>query len=110
MPRNKRKKIKVMGRYTYVEFARYHDNRTAIDLICTNGEPYTTATVNLPGESLEPGFVFIKDYSENEGVLAALEKAGIVKTTGRVVESGFVTIPEAQLRPPFDRIAAEVPA
>lgn len=108
--KNKKTKVRVMGYDTYVKFARYRNSRIAIELICVDGEPYTTATVNLPHDELGENCVFIKTYSENEGVLAALEKAGVVKATGRVVESGFVSIPEAQLLPPYDEIARKVKA
>jgi hypothetical protein len=35
-------------------------------------------TVNLPEVHLDPDEVLIKDYAENEGVLASLVNAGIV--------------------------------
>jgi hypothetical protein len=39
----------------------------------------------------------IKDYSENEGMLEALEEAGIVKFAYKDVQVGFVTIPICKL-------------
>jgi hypothetical protein len=63
----------------------------------SDGEPLFTATVNLPDETLEDGYVFLKGYSENEGLPEALEKAGVVAFTGRVVKTGFVTVKEAKL-------------
>jgi hypothetical protein len=38
-----------------------------------------TATVNLPEQSLLPHQVLIKSYSENEGMLQALQEAGVVR-------------------------------
>ena len=38
-----------------------------------------TATVNLPDRDLEINQVFIKDYSENAGVLDALISAGVLR-------------------------------
>ena len=60
-------------------------------------ESIAVATVNLPHECLGPGQVFIKDHSENRGMLETLEKAGIVKATGETVQSGFVQVPKAIL-------------
>lgn len=56
------------------------------------GEPGFTATVNIPAmaHSLEPNQVFIKNWSENEGVLDELVRLGIVEDTGLRVPTGFV--------------------
>lgn len=74
-----------------VEFSRYAaNNRIAIRLIdVESGEPFTTATANLPDEDCEPNQTHIKDYSENSGILDVLSAAGIVKDTGVRHWSGF---------------------
>ena len=51
----------------------------------------------MPEVALEADEVLIKDYSENEGMTEFLEREGIVKRTGRVVGSGYVTIPVCKL-------------
>ena len=80
---------------------RYYGNgRVALCLVDEDG-PVATATVNLPGVKLEPNQVLIKDYSECEGLLAALVAAGVVKPTGEKVRSGFVEVPVCELQPPF---------
>ena len=56
------------------------------------------ATVNVPGYFLRQDEVLIKDYSENQGMLKALEDAGAVKATGMTARSGFVAIPVAELQ------------
>ena len=77
---------------------RYGNNRRALELVdVVDGSPVVMATVNLPDEKLDPDEVFIKDYSENDGLLDALMKAGIVEDTGRRVTSGYVTIPVCRL-------------
>jgi len=55
-------------------------------------EPIATATVNLEGQAppAPNGHVFIKDWSENEGMLEALVTAGIVEDTGNTATTGFV--------------------
>lgn len=82
-----------------VYVARYQEGgRLAIELVDReDGMPYTRATVNLPDDPLGPDEVFVKDYAENEGVLDALEAAGLVKRTGRVVDQGYVKIPVAKI-------------
>jgi hypothetical protein len=54
--------------------------------------PFATATANLPGVQLDEGEVLIKNYSENEGISEALQKAGITEDTGERVESGFIEL------------------
>ncbi len=81
-------------------FARYiEDKSVAIRLfLSTTGEPVATATVCLAPEwPAREGHVWIKDYSENQGMLDALTEAGIIEPTGVAVQNGFVTIPEAKL-------------
>lgn len=41
--------------------------------------------------------MFIKDYSENEGLLKQLVDKGFVQEIGATVRSGFVEIPEVKL-------------
>ena len=58
----------------------YPNGRIALSLIDYNdGTPVATATINVPELPLRPSRVFIKDYSENEGVLTTLVEAGIVR-------------------------------
>ncbi len=84
-----------------VERTTYANGRTALILVNTKDrEEVAVATVNLPDAPLKPGEVFIKDYSENKGMLEALEKAGIVKATGEKVQSGFVEVPVATVLEP----------
>lgn len=52
------------------------------------GEPVATASINV-SFSLKPNEVVIKDYFENDGLLAALVNAGLVQRTGRVVPTGM---------------------
>ena len=59
--------------------------------------PMATCTVNAPEYSLQANHVLIKDYSENEGMLSALEEAGIVRSTGMSYNVGFVRLYEAEV-------------
>ena len=68
-------------------------------LLITNkaGEPQFTATVNMPTEEIADDHVFLKGWSENEGLPEALEEAGLVKLTGRTCPAGFCEALEAKL-------------
>ena len=66
-----------------------HDGSPAL---CGNdpvtGEPLWKATVCIPDNPPEDGCVWIKNYSENEGVLDALQRAGVIEFTGRFAQVG----------------------
>lgn len=74
-------------------WSRYRNNRPALELVDRSGEPFTTATVNLPLVQLAPDEIILRDYAENEGMLASLVEAGVVCDTGRRVSTGFVVCP-----------------
>lgn len=79
--------------YYYPEKEEAADARIAITLVSTTGEAMLVATVNLE-IAPEPNHVFIKNYSENEGVEEALEKAGVIEQfgEGRYARSGYVLV------------------
>jgi hypothetical protein len=53
----------------------------------------TVALEQLPAE----GHVFIKDWSENSGMLASLQAAGVIGDVVRVIPTGFVVAHEVPL-------------
>ena len=85
-------------RYTLqIQYSTYQEGNTSMQLIdCTDGCPFATATVNLPG--LTKDEVAIKNYSENEGVLSFLLENNIVELPHRFIASGFVNIPVCRLK------------
>jgi hypothetical protein len=86
-------RIKFMGIDCNVQAGRYPNGRMALELIeSESGESFLVATVNLPFKSVGPREVFIKTWSENEGVLEALQAAGVLRDKGRL--AGF-DCPEA---------------
>jgi hypothetical protein len=89
---------------------RYNNGRTALFLVDEKSrESVAVATANLPDEPLAHDEVFIKDWSENAGMLQALEQAGIVRGTGEYVGSGFVMVPKAKvIHPELMRSTREV--
>ena len=81
-----------------VQFNRYHDNNLHISLVdIVDGGPVATATVNIEGVKLASNEVCIKDYSENTGMLMALQASGIVERVVDVVQSGYVDVPVVTL-------------
>lgn len=85
-----------------VEKRQYRNGEPALVLNDAHtGEEIAIATVNLPDFTKRTNEVFIKDYSENAGILDALLAAGVVKATGESVQSGFARIPRCELLPPY---------
>lgn len=68
------------------------------------GEPIATATINMIDDDAQQQInnssacpqdipVYIKDYSENQGMLIALQEAGVVSDVIGYFESGYVRVP-----------------
>ena len=80
-----------------VKRAYTNDSSLAVQMICTDGEPFTMVTVNLSGYGIEPSApncAFVKSYSENEGMDEFLKANNIAHPTGKVVRLGFTTVKE----------------
>jgi len=62
-------------------------------------EGLAVATVNLPDfkDKLEEDQVFIKNWSENEGMLEALQAAGVIGPVLDEVPAGFVNAQRVQV-------------
>jgi hypothetical protein len=73
---------------------QYANNRIALQLIDEHtGEPQMTATTNLVDHPCPDGYAYIKDFSENEGILAELIRVGVVCEPVCYVSSGYVRVP-----------------
>lgn len=79
------------------EFGRYSNNRIGLQLFTDYGEPFAKITVNLPDQPAPNDDLFIKDYSENELVVAKMVEMGWLVRTGERVQSGFVSVPIMRL-------------
>lgn len=53
-------------------------------------EPFAKVTVNMPEDHLNEGEFFVKDWAENEALVAHLVEQGWIISTGREVLSGYV--------------------
>ncbi|KKN78836.1 hypothetical protein LCGC14_0346080 [marine sediment metagenome] len=93
-------KITVDAKYVKGEvelkFREYPNGSKAIQAFSLDGEPEFTATVAL---DILPttDHVFLKGWSENEGIPEALEKAGIVELTGWTIPTGYCKAQDARL-------------
>lgn len=77
---------------------KYNNGRTALQLMdAEDYQPVATCTVNLPDEKLEEDEAFIKDWSENEGILEWLKTQGIVEEVIGQAQTGFVQAPKVKL-------------
>jgi len=87
---------------------RYMNNRLALT-IATRTEPVATCTVNLADVDCPDGEIFVKDYSENEGMASWLKSVdviapGITGWSG----SGYVEIQRYRLTQEFkERLKAK---
>lgn len=75
---------------------KYDDGSDAIILETADGVPYGTASVNPRGR-VPSGFVAIKDYSENIGILEALIYAQIVSQPEFYIRTGYVEVPVCKI-------------
>lgn len=55
----------------------------------SDGELYATVSIYVSGVRLAEGEFIFKTYSENEGLLESMLKAGIVEETGRYFDLAF---------------------
>jgi hypothetical protein len=98
-------RVRFRGWDCIIQKQRYENGRPALRLVdAEDGSPIATATVNLPEVPAAPNQVFIKDHSENGGLLAALTGAGVVKATGEVIQSGHVEVALCELLPPYREV------
>ena len=55
------------------------------------------AVINIPSMNKSETVIAVKDYSENAGMLDALQEAGVVKEIVSYEQSGFVNIPIVEI-------------
>jgi len=88
-----------------VQATRYPADKS-IALVANAGtehqQIYTVCLAGSPGPGdnlapIEPGHVWLKGWSENEGVPEALVEVGLVELTGNVWPTGYTYAEEAKL-------------
>jgi len=91
------KKIRWRGHTLELELTRYANGRVALQLWSAEGMPYARPSVNLPEVKMANDEVAIKDFDENQGLLDALVKAGVLEPTERFARSGYCQYPICRL-------------
>ena len=91
--------------------ASYSDGNTALSMYDTeDGSAIACVSINLAPvepELLEDrALIYLKDYSENEGMLDLLVAEGIVERTGRTRQSGYIEAPLVRIIDP--ELVAEI--
>ena len=91
--------------------ASYSDGNTALSMYDTeDGSAIACVSLNLvpvEPELLEDrALIYLKDYSENEGMLDLLIAEGIVERTGRYRQSGYIEAPLVRIIDP--ELVAEI--
>ena len=91
------KTVNFMGEKLTPVIGRYANGQTSIQLVDQDGMPFMTASVahdvNIPDDC-----VIIKNYSENEGIMQALIKAGIIEKPFCEIPVNFVKLYVAALK------------
>lgn len=86
-------KVKFKDWDCILKIGKYKNGATALSLIGTGeeiGEPIATCTVALIDRPIpEKGYVWIKEYSENEGMTEALIKAGVIENEFKLSTVGY---------------------
>lgn len=82
-------KTKYCDSQAYLAISRYQDGSPAIRVISDVGEHLSTATVCV-NEPAEEGHVIIKEWSENEGTLKALQNLGVIGPVNKRIKAGYV--------------------
>jgi len=78
-------------------YGKYPNGQTKIQLYdAEDGMPYATAT-SMVKMHIDEDCVVIKNYSENEGILDSLIKAGIVSYPHSYIPSGYINLSVCKL-------------
>lgn len=106
MKRLTEKPVEWCGWKCHIDAGQYDNGRIALELVVAKEhdegiEGGRICTTNLPDEPLGPRSVFVKDYSENAGMVEWLIKQDIIEPQALdKVESGFVIIRSYRLTAP----------
>jgi len=89
---------------TVVTLGHYADYSLALVSINKSGEREAVLTVCLAphGPKAIKGYVWLKGWSENDGIPEALEEAKLVMRTGKKYKTGFAEAELAKLLVPFE--------
>lgn len=69
----------------------------ALILETLDGSSWATASINIGDKPIREDLVFIKDYSENEGMLNLLKDNCVVKEVVDICHNGYVDVPVVRI-------------
>ena len=90
-----------------LSFGRYENEDIAILVVSGDGRIQAKATVCIPERKAYPG-VWLKGWSENEGIPDALQSAGHLFLTDQCVDCGFEQAVYAVLSLPLIKFLSEI--
>ena len=73
----------------YLVWSNYRNKRAALQIMDAEHKLFIRASVNLPKLDLPANHIFIKNYSENAGIMEELCRLGILDDTGITVPCGY---------------------
>lgn len=77
----------------YFRVGKYLNGNLAIEIWSNEEGPIVKVTIN-PDIKIPKGYIAIKNYSENEGMVEWLQSTGIiVDEPTQIIRSGFIEIP-----------------
>jgi len=86
-----------------IKICKYPNNRPAL-VLYHEGEILLIATVNMPDVEIPDGYVCIKDWSENEGILTSLIENKIIKPPKFHIPTEYVNISVCKLKKIFIKL------
>lgn len=92
--------MKIHTRFGEAElnFKKYSNGRTAIQLLDDEHFVMATLTVNLPDAKLNDDEFAVKVWSENDGISQDAFKSGLFIDTGKRISTGYVIAPVWKLK------------
>lgn len=78
--------------HAYQDRAYDGERRIAIQIMDKDGQPFMTASTNLVDLPCEVGHTYMKDYSENEGIVQCLVDLGVIEVVHRKMTDPYGTV------------------
>lgn len=67
-------------------------NNPYVEFVSDDGEPIAVVSVNTAYKIHQPDLLYVKNWSENKGILEAMIEHGYLSKPIHGIESGFVTM------------------
>ena len=90
-------RVRFLGEDCDVHFGVYAEGGNLAIQLVSEGGPMGSATINVPGLSLNRDEIAVKSFGENAGMYEALLEAGLIEPFDRQARIGFTICPIASL-------------